>query len=220
MGRGADTVLGETMVGSNGSSRVASQRLLVVGAALLVALVASIAGGGDPVNAWPSVEHPVTVSADGLPTVQIDGVVWTQAVVGDTVYVGGEFANARPAGAGTGSNVPRANMLAYNIETGALIQSFAPNPNAQVRSIVASPDGSVIYVGGDFTSIAGVSRSRVAAFSTATGQLIGSFAPPVGWHVWDLAVTADTVYVGGNFRVLVVSIGGVWRRSVVRMVRC
>ena len=31
---------------------------------------------------------PVTVAADPLPTVQIDGVAWTQLVVGNTVYVG------------------------------------------------------------------------------------------------------------------------------------
>ncbi|MCW2534292.1 MAG: Conserved secreted protein of unknown function, putative domain, partial [Blastococcus sp.] len=29
---------------------------------------------------------PSTVTADGLPTVQINGVVWSQVVVGDTVY--------------------------------------------------------------------------------------------------------------------------------------
>jgi len=38
---------------------------------------------------------PATVSADPLPTVQIDGVVWKEALVGNTVYAGGQFANAR-----------------------------------------------------------------------------------------------------------------------------
>ena len=42
---------------------------------------------------------PVTVAADPLPTVQIDGVAWTQRVIGNTVYVGGRFTTARPAGA-------------------------------------------------------------------------------------------------------------------------
>src|SRR5687767_3875264 len=31
------------------------------------------------------------VTADALPTVQINGVAWDQVVVGDTVYVGGSF---------------------------------------------------------------------------------------------------------------------------------
>ena len=54
-----------------------------------------------------------------LPTVQINGVVWDQQIVGNTVYVGGEFTTARPAGAPAGTDeVARNNMLAYNLSTG------------------------------------------------------------------------------------------------------
>ena len=45
-----------------------------------------------------------TVTSVPLPTAQIDGVAWAQAIVGDTVCVGGEFTNARPAGAAAGVN--------------------------------------------------------------------------------------------------------------------
>ena len=102
---------------------------------------------------------PATVSADALPTVQMDGVAWSQAVIGNTVYVGGRFSNARPAGAAAGTNLTaRSNFLAYNLTTGELITTFAPSFNAQVRTVVASPDGTRLYVGGDFTSVNGVSR--------------------------------------------------------------
>src|SRR3954468_20964313 len=76
-----------------------------------------------------------TVTADPLPTVQIaSGIVWSQAVVGDIVYVGGLFENARPAGAAPGQNLtPRKNLLAYNIKTGELITSFAPKLNGQIK---------------------------------------------------------------------------------------
>lgn len=48
-------------------------------------------------------------------------------MVGDTVYVGGQFKNARPAGAAPETNLtPRSNLLAYDIRTDALINSFAP----------------------------------------------------------------------------------------------
>ena len=52
-------------------------------------------------TAPPDSSLPATVSSDPLPTAQIDsaGVVWTQAVVGNTVYAGGNFTKARPAGA-------------------------------------------------------------------------------------------------------------------------
>jgi len=39
---------------------------------------------------------PPTVSPDGLPMWQINGVVWHQAVAGGTVFAGGQFTKARP----------------------------------------------------------------------------------------------------------------------------
>jgi PKD repeat protein len=146
---------------------------------------------------------PVTATADALPTVQINGVVWSQAVVGNTVYVAGEFTRARPAGSPAGSNeTVRNNLLAYDIRTGELITSFAPNLNAQAMVVAASPDGSRIYVGGDFDVANGQPRYSIAAYSTATGQLIDTFQPIVGSQVRAIAATNSTVYIGGyNFGV-------------------
>lgn len=113
---------------------------------------------------------PATVTGDPLPTVQINGVAWSQVVVETTVYVAGSFANARPAGAAAGVNTtPRSNLLAYDITTGNLITTWAPTVNAQALSIAASPDGSTIYVGGGFTQDNGQVRSRIAAFTASTG---------------------------------------------------
>ncbi len=141
-------------------------------------------------------------SADALPTVQIDtGVVWAQAVSGNTVYAGGDFSNARPAGSERGRNlVPRSNLLAYDVTTGQLIDSFAPQVNGVVRAIAASPDGSRIYVGGDFTSVNGKARWRLAAFDAKTGALLTEWQPVIGGTgVYAIATTDTAVYVGGNF---------------------
>ena len=57
-------------------------------------------GGEADAGAGPtgqSLQEPVYTAAP-LPTVQIDGVAWGQLVVGDVVYVVGNFNNARPAG--------------------------------------------------------------------------------------------------------------------------
>ncbi len=124
--------------------------------------------------AVPPIEQrsATTVTADALPTVQIDGVVWDQEIVGDTVYAGGQFSYARPAGAAAGANqVARTNLLAYNIRTGELITSFAPTLNGQVKTIAKSPDGSRLYVGGSFTRSTG---------PTATGWP-RSAPPPARW---------------------------------------
>jgi len=138
-------------------------------------------------------------TADALPTVQIDGVAWSEAIVGNTVYVGGSFANARPAGSAPGQNqTPRGNLLAFDVRTGNLITTFAPNVNAQVTDVTASPDGSRVYIAGSFTQVDGQSRNRIAAYSTATGQLL-SWAPYVDATVNALIATNSTVYVGGIF---------------------
>lgn len=145
-------------------------------------------------------ETPPTVAADALPTVQINGVVWSQAMVGNTVYAGGSFTTARPAGTASGGSgtVTRNNLVAYDVRTGVMT-SFAPNFNGQVRAVAVSPDQRRIYVGGDFTTVDGVSRRRIAAFDATTGALIAGFAPQVSGSVTSIAPTNTTVYVGGSF---------------------
>ncbi len=158
-----------------------------------------------------SVALPATVSADALPTAQINGVVWKQEVVGTTVYVAGNFTSARPAGAALGtSEVPRANMLAYDLTTGVLLPSFAPTFNAEVIDLSVSPDRSTLYAAGSFTVVDGQSRYRVAAFDLATGTLLESFQPVVNATVSAIQATNDAVYLGGIFSV----VGGETRSRV------
>ncbi len=147
----------------------------------------------------PVAGTPVTVSTDVLPTVQMDGVAWTQIVVGNTVYVGGDFDNARPAGAAAGTQLSaRSNFLAYNLQTGALLP-FAPAFNAQVRALAVSPDQKTLYVGGQFTTVNGSGRYRIAAFDLTNGNLKGSFAPVANSTVYGIATRGTKVYVGGYF---------------------
>ena len=181
---------------------------VLVGALLLVAAVVQTAlvpwtAAAD--TAPPDSSLPATVSSDPLPTAQIDsaGVVWSQAVVGNTVYAGGNFTKARPAGAAAGtSEVTRSYLLAYNISTGVLT-SFAPALNAQVLAVAASPDGATLYVAGDFTRVGTTTRNHVAAFSTSTGALT-AFNPNTNNDVKAIFATASTVYLGGPFS----SVGG------------
>ncbi|MHA7240804.1 PKD domain-containing protein [Arthrobacter sp. TMS1-12-1] len=180
------------------------RRTLAMAATCAFAIAATLAAGpsasADTAPDPATAANSPTVSADALPTVQVDGVVWQQMIVGTTVYVAGNFTTARPAGAAPGtSTVTRNNILAYDIRTGALIQSFAPSLNAQARSIAASPDGSRIYVGGAFTTVNGTAASRIAALDPATGAMIPSFKPAPNSRVDAIVATADAVYLGGWF---------------------
>jgi len=168
-----------------------------VAGALAVLSVAAVA----PVAAVAA-DPPQPVTADVLPTVQIDGVVWAQTTVGNTVYVTGRFTSARPAGVPAGaSETPRANILAYDLTTGTLITTFTASLNAEGLGITASPDGSRIYVVGNFTQADGVDRSRIAALDARTGALVPGFAPALDYRARTVTAVGSTVYVGGAFAV-------------------
>ena len=144
---------------------------------------------------------PPTVSADGLPTWQINGVVWSQVVVNNIVYATGSFTKARPPGVAAGGpgEVDAQNIFAYDITTGQRVSTFNHSLNAQGLAIAASPDGSRVYVGGDFTAVDGIARGHVASFQTASGALDLNFAPKVQGQVTALAVASTKVFVGGAF---------------------
>lgn len=202
-----------TTLAVNRTGRYVRVQLTGTGALSLAEVQVLAAGQGPD-------QDPETITADALPTPQTNGTVYAVAIVGNTVYAGGRFTSARPYGSPAGSNeVARTNLLAFDLTTGALLP-WAPvvagtpftgtadfctkTANGQtlcdaVFRIRSSPDGSRIYVGGDFTSINGVGRYRVAAFDTASGNLVTTFRPALSSRVRALAVTADRVYIGGAF---------------------
>nr|WP_325210306.1 LamG-like jellyroll fold domain-containing protein [Salinibacterium sp.] len=194
--------------------RSSAARSRVVAMALAFVLAAGVLVQASPAVADSAPADPAvspTVTADGLPTTQINGVAWSQVIVGNTVYVGGDFTAARPAGAAPGTNeVPRTHLLAYNLTTGALISGFNPTLNGQVLALTAAPDGSRIYAVGDFTNVNGTGLSRAAAFDTATGALITSWRPILGSQGRAVHATASTVYLGGNFT----TVNGVARNRI------
>ncbi len=186
--------------------------LAIVLSTVLAALPASAA---QPAVAWQGAQAPVnaavdaaaavsdafapTVTADPLPTVQIDGVVWTQAIVGDWVYAAGRFSSARPAGAAPGTGeTPRANLLRYRLTTGELDPGFDVPVNGAVYALTASPDGRTLYLGGAFTQVGTQPRYRVAALDTVSGA-VSPLSIGANATVYGLAATADTLYLTGGF---------------------
>lgn len=199
--------------GGHASTDRSGRRPLTRSAKIATGLIAAVgilapllpATGAAAAASWtPGLSEDVeTVTADALPTVQIDGVVWDQVIVGDRVYATGDFANARPAGAPPGTNqTPRANILAYDLHTGALINSWAPSLNSQGLAIAASPDGSRIYVGGDFDQVNGQWRSRIAAIDAQTGAVVADWNPSANTRVSSIVATTSTVYFGGYFTIV------------------
>src|SRR5467141_945804 len=74
-----------------------------------------------------------------------------------------------------------------------------------IRSFVQAMavDGDTLYVGGNFTSVSGQSRRRVAAFDLNSDTLT-AWNPGItnGSVVYAIAVSAGRVYLGGFFSVI------------------
>ncbi len=181
-----------------------SGQVVLAGLVVVLAVLGSATASADTApTSSTDPKTPVTVAGDSLPTVQVNGVVWQQLVVGTTVYAAGSFTSARPAGSAPGVNeVGRANLLAYDLVTGTLKTGFVANLNGQARSLAKSPDGSRIYVGGDFTTVNGITKSRVAALNPVTGAVLGDFTAAANARVGSIVTSSDKVYLGGYFTTL------------------
>ena len=83
-----------------------------------------------------------------LPIV-LDGEVRAHALIGDRIFVGGQFQQVqRP----DGTTITQPNIFAYNINTGLLDENFRPAVNNGVFALEVNPRGDTLYVGGRFTT--------------------------------------------------------------------
>jgi hypothetical protein len=82
-----------------------------------------------------------------------------------------------------------------------LVSTFAPKLNGQGLGVAASADGTRIYVTGEFTTVNGVARSRIAALNATTGALVTTWHPTLNYRARPIVVAGDNVYVGGQFTV-------------------
>lgn len=126
-----------------------------------------------------------------------DGIVDALAAREHAVYAGGSFDQVL-------GGPPRVNLLAFDASTGALLD-WAPSPNgpredAYHASVYAlATRGDTVYVGGDFTTIAGGQRASLAAVDGLSGDLI-DWGPDPDQSVHSLEVSGNRLYAGGYFQ--------------------
>jgi hypothetical protein len=121
------------------------------------------------------------------------------AVSGSDLYVGGTFKNA--------GGDPRADFVAkWNGDAWSGLGSNGSGDGAIHGEVYAlAVSGSDLYVGGEFTDVAGIAAAdNVAMWNGTTWFALGSNGSGNGAlndYVTVLAASGTTVYVGGNFLV-------------------
>jgi hypothetical protein len=138
-------------------------------------------------------------------TWRTNGRILALAQLGDTIYLGGRFTKVISP---TGQRHDVANLVAFDMPTGAWIPTFAPSVTnstltnkPEVRALGISNDDGWLYVGGRFDTINDRSATNLAAIDTATGQNVDpGFLPVVRPVVHAILVGSDRIYLGGNFK--------------------
>ncbi|MBK9074872.1 MAG: hypothetical protein IPL77_07790 [Flavobacteriales bacterium] len=121
----------------------------------------------------------------------VNGKVFTMAVKGDTLYVGGVFTVV--------NSTSRSNLAALRISTGANVIWSTAYADDTVRCMALN--SGRLYVGGDFTQMNSLARSRVASFTVSTHAL-NAWAPIVNGDVHSVLATPTSVYLSGEFTLL------------------
>ena len=132
-----------------------------------------------------------------------DNIAYAVKIVGNTVYVGGDFSH----GVHHSDSVPRSNTMAVSLTTGALSTTFVANTNGVVYALAS--DGRSLFLGGTFTNVNGVPRSGLAKVNLTTGAVDPTFTANTKGEVDDLLVVGTKLYAVGIFS----SVNGMSRGS-------
>ena len=116
-------------------------------------------------------------------------VIWTMGQYGDDLIVGGDFDSA---GSVATNYLARWNTTSggWDNVSGGVAKDFLPTVNAIVTN------GSLLYVGGFFDSIAGEPARNVARYDGSSWEPLGS---GVDNFVFTMAADAGKLYVAGAF---------------------
>jgi uncharacterized delta-60 repeat protein len=161
---------------------------------------------------------PLTGRADLLFDPDANDTVLTIAVEADGKILAGGFFNDLGSVAPSIGRQPRNRIARLNPITGDA-DSFDPNANGAVRSIVVQADGRIL-AGGDFNgnnSMGTTTRNYIARLDSSTGLAEDEFDPNANEFVFAIAAQADgKIVVGGTFHGAN-SIGGQTRNSIARL---
>ena len=159
----------------------------LAGSMALAAGPASAATG--PVSATPAAGTPQLNATGAIEQVR------QLAQCGGTMYGVGTFTSIKRY-SGT---FARDNAFSFSATSPYMVTSWNPDVNGIVNSIAFSPDCSIAYLGGAFTSIGGTAVKNIAAVSTSTGAVIPTFGHNANGQVETLQYYNGHLLTGGYY---------------------
>lgn len=147
--------------------------------------------GGTARNRLAAVDAEVGTATTWNPVANGTVNALAPSLDGGSVYAGGALTSV--------GGVSRPRLAALNASTGKVDPQWKPRANKPVYVLALSPDGSRIYIGGDFTKLSGTVRNRLAAVDAATGGVDAAWTPSADSRVRALAASGRGVYAGGDF---------------------
>ena len=149
--------------------------------------------------ATETAQLPTDNPANFTPNV-IDGEVDSIWQVGNTMIIGGTFTQVANSSSNGGQIYSRTYLAAFDATTGLIDPNFAPVLSSYVTTVIPTGDGTSIYVGGDFNTVNGVNRRKVARVNMSDGALVTTFnATGFNGVVRDLRLSAGQLYASGLF---------------------
>jgi hypothetical protein len=124
-------------------------------------------------------------------------VAYSIAEAGTQMVVGGDFQQISNSTGTTFWN--RSNVFALNATNGTVSESFAPQVDGAVWSVLS--DGTSVYIGGGFRNVNGTPRAALAKLDLATGQLDPNFNPTFKTgRITDMQMLNGMLVVSGTIK--------------------
>ena len=138
----------------------------LVGAfALLVGVIAT----GLPAQATSTLAYSIAPAAVTPEVSQVGGgaKITSMAQVGNLIVAVGSFDHVLDKVRGL--TLARSSVVAFDANTGQVSDTFAPITNGTVATDLAAPDGTSVFLGGNFTTVNGVAAARLVKLWSPLG---------------------------------------------------
>ncbi|MDW8303088.1 MAG: hypothetical protein RML38_11550, partial [Bacteroidia bacterium] len=127
---------------------------------------------------------------------------------GGHLYVAGSFTGA-----------PDDYLVKINATTGVIDAAWDPMLDGPVMCMELSTDGTILYIGGAFTTAGGASRNYLAAINTSNAMAT-TWNPSPDFVVNFMTRSSDnTIFIAGDFTSVKDSVGNVFTRNGMAAIR-